>query len=116
MRVLTAAMPLAESADQLLSSCDIEALACLIVHKTITTAAEQGVRDARQMLFDWLALVAAAAAERGNVQREVRVGGGWEGGVGVFVCGCGCGWVGVEGGVGGGCQLLTPESPGGLLS
>lgn len=114
MRVLTAAMPLAESADQLLSSCDIEALACLIVHKTITTAAEQGVRDARQMLFDWLALVAAAAAERGNVQREVRVGGWWEGGV----CVCVCVWVCVGGcgGWGGGrLSASTPESPGGVL-
>lgn len=75
MRVLTAAMPLAESADQLLGSCDTEALACLIAHKAITTAAEQGVRNARQMLFDWLALVVAAAAERGNVQLQVRLAG-----------------------------------------
>lgn len=84
MRVLTAAMPLAESADQLLSSCNVDALACLIVHKTLTTAAEQGMRDARQMLCDWLALVVAAAAERGNVQRQVRLlpRVGWVGGGG----------------------------------
>ncbi|KAL4424007.1 hypothetical protein ABPG75_001308 [Micractinium tetrahymenae] len=70
MRVLTAAMPLAESADQLLGSCNTEALACLIAHKALITAAEQGVREARQMLFDWLALVVAAVAERGSVQRQ----------------------------------------------
>lgn len=47
MRVLTASAPLAETPAALYSSCDVEATACLAVHKCLLKAQEQGVLASR---------------------------------------------------------------------
>lgn len=52
MRVLTAPLPMAPQPAPLYASCDADATACLVVHKALETAAEQGTAAARQMLFD----------------------------------------------------------------
>ena len=71
MRIITAALPLATGPAQLFASCDGEATACLVVHKCLATAAEQGAAAARQMLFDWLVLLAARVAELGEGSGKV---------------------------------------------
>ena len=73
MRVVTAAVPLASQPAQLYASCDVDATACLVVHKALESAAEKGAAEARGMLFDWLVLLAARSADllgrRGKVGR-----------------------------------------------
>ena len=62
MRVVTAALPLVARPQQLYASCDVEATACLAVHKALGTAAQQGPQAAQQMLLEWLALLVARVA------------------------------------------------------
>jgi hypothetical protein len=71
MRIITAALHLATGPAQLFASCDGEATACLVVHKCLATAAEQGAAASRQMLFDWLVLLAARVAELGEGSGKV---------------------------------------------
>jgi len=73
MRVITAALPVADTPSQLFGSCDVEATACLVVHKALATAAERGASEARQMLCDWLALLTAAVTQHrcGSSQGQV---------------------------------------------
>lgn len=63
MRILTAALPLADTPQQLYAGCDAEATACLVVHKVMEGAASAGTSGARQMLLDWLVLLAARVAD-----------------------------------------------------
>ena len=71
MRIITAALPLAAGPAQLFASCDGEATACLVVHKCLATSADQGPAAARQMLFDWLVLLAARVAVLGEGSGKV---------------------------------------------
>lgn len=63
MRILTAAVQMASTPQQLYEHCDAEVTTCLVVHKALEVAAARGAAAARQMLLDWLAGLAARVAD-----------------------------------------------------
>jgi len=70
-RIMTAPAKLARTRRQMFESCDADATTVLLTHKAIRAASSEGILEARLMLTDWLAVLAArcsgAYAQPGSI-------------------------------------------------
>lgn len=79
LRVETQTYGVCSSKSTLRRECDANAVTTLVFHKAIAAADDQGIGEARMLLFDWLAnLVAKTATRRSDSDGEAVIDGSLE--------------------------------------